>query len=152
VGRNLAILKVLLNEGYKLVIIGSTRFESDTKFKQSLEKEGYVFFNGYIENIEEFYQASDIYVFPVFTYNSAIEFPLSVLEAMSCNLPILTTRFGGLPNSFSESECFRYFTGKNELLEKANLLTKIKICNNREIVLKDYSWEIVFKNLLKKVY
>jgi glycosyltransferase involved in cell wall biosynthesis len=150
-GRNLEILKILLNEGYKLVIIGSTRFKTEIEYKHSLEKAGYVFFNDYIENIEEFYQASDIYVFPVLSFLNAMEFPLSVLEAMSCNLPILTTRFGGLLDSFSESDCFKYFSDENELLEKINLLSKINICHNREIVLKNYSWKIVFNSLLKKV-
>jgi hypothetical protein len=44
---------------------------------------------------------ADVYVFPNFvdredTILSAIDIPLSVPGAMSCNLPVITTRFGGL--------------------------------------------------------
>ena len=150
-GRNLEMLKILLNEGYKLVVIGSTRFKSDIKYKHRLETMGYIFYNNYIENIEEFYQAADIYIFPVFSFNEAIEFPLSVLEAMSCNLPIITTRFGGIQDTFNESECFKYFSNETELVEKLHLLSGMKMCHNREIIRKNYSWETVFNNLLKKV-
>ena len=52
---------------------------------------------GFVESIEHLYQAADCFVFPVLAADGAIELPLSVLEAMATNLPIMTTRFGGLP-------------------------------------------------------
>ena len=45
---------------------------------------------------------SDCYVFPTVHKKACIETPLSVLEAMACNLPIVSTRFGALPTIFNE--------------------------------------------------
>ncbi len=146
-GRNLEILRKLLGLGYRIVIIASTRFESDLKLKSELEKEGYLFVSDYIENIEEYYQASDIYVFPVLSAFNAMEFPMSVLEAMSCNIPVITTRFGGIENFLEETEWFKYFLNEEELISKINSFPINSKCTNRELVLSKFSWRSVFDNL-----
>ena len=57
-------------------------------------------------NIEEVYALSDCYVFPTPPMNkiNSIEIPLSVLEAMACNLSVITTKFGALPKVFEEGD------------------------------------------------
>src|SRR5688572_18128375 len=55
-----------------------------------LEKE--VFFLDAVQNVPEYLQASDLFVFP--TENDA--FPSSIVEAMACALPIVTTPVGAI--------------------------------------------------------
>lgn len=145
-GRNIDSIRKLLSNGFKIVVIGSTRFESDNELKNKLVKEGYIFITDYINNIEEYYQSSDIYIFPVQSSTSAMEFPLSVLEAMSCNLPILTTYFGGIETYFSETAWFKYYNDDTEMLTKAKLLLAAPECKNRDIILRSFSWDKVFDN------
>ena len=146
-GRNLEILRKLLSKGFRVVIIASTRFESDLKLKLELEEEGYLFVSDYIENIEEYYQASDIYVFPVLSAVNAMEFPMSVLEAMSCNIPVITTRFGGIESFLPETNWFKYFLNEEELISKIVSFPTNSKCANRELVLSKFSWMNVFNNL-----
>ncbi len=56
----------------------------------SLEKN--VRFLGAVENIPEYLQAADLFVFP--TENDA--FPSSLIEAMACGLPVVTTPVGAI--------------------------------------------------------
>jgi glycosyltransferase involved in cell wall biosynthesis len=51
-----------------------------------------VLFLGAIQNVQEYLQASDLFVFP--TENDA--FPSSIVEAMACALPIVTTPVGAI--------------------------------------------------------
>jgi glycosyltransferase involved in cell wall biosynthesis len=54
--------------------------------------ESRVRFTGPVSNVHEWLQAADVFVFP--TENEA--FGLSLVEAMACGLPAVTTRVGGL--------------------------------------------------------
>ncbi len=49
-------------------------------------------FTGFVDHVEHYLQASDIFAFP--TQNEA--FGLSIIEAMACGLPCISTAVGGL--------------------------------------------------------
>jgi glycosyltransferase involved in cell wall biosynthesis len=51
-----------------------------------------IVFTGDVRNVEEYLQAADLFVFP--TEKEA--FGISLIEAMACGLPIVSTRAGGL--------------------------------------------------------
>jgi glycosyltransferase involved in cell wall biosynthesis len=59
-----------------------------------------VWFLGSIQNIPEYLQAADLFVFP--TENDA--FPSSLIEAMSCGLPIVTTPVGAIKTIVAHQE------------------------------------------------
>ncbi len=97
-----ALIKLQKEISNKLgvVFIGSTNdhdFEVDKDlvdlmFSKSKEVRGKVFFVESTSNIEKYYQAVDMYVLP-----SAREgLPNALLEAMSCSLPVLSTRLTGI--------------------------------------------------------
>jgi len=151
--RNIEILKTLASSGYLVIIIGSTCFNDDEKLKQEMELSGITIINSFIENINEYYLISDLYVFPVQNNSSVIEFPLSILEAMACNIPVLTTKFGSLPNHFTESNYFKYFNDENDIVVKTNKLIKedASKCNNSELIEREYTWEARFNELFDKL-
>jgi len=57
-------------------------------------------FAGEVPNVHEFLQASDIFVLP--TEDDA--FPLALVEAMACGLPIVATRVGGIVDIVTHGE------------------------------------------------
>jgi glycosyltransferase involved in cell wall biosynthesis len=63
-----------------------------------LEKE--VIFLGAVQNVPEYLQASDLFVFP--TENDA--FPSSIVEAMACALPVVTTPVGAIKTLVTHRE------------------------------------------------
>ncbi len=90
-------------------------------------------------DISRIYKMSDVYVFPVVSNTNAIDMPLSILEAMASNLPIVTTRFGGLPYYFKEDSGFRYFNSAEELVELVKNMIGIETCNNEKM--EHFTWD-----------
>jgi len=67
----------------------------EAELKTYVEENGlapYVHFTGSVQNVPEYLQASDIFAFP--TENDA--FPSSLIEAMACALPVITTPVGAI--------------------------------------------------------
>jgi glycosyltransferase involved in cell wall biosynthesis len=59
-----------------------------------------VWFLGPVQNVPEYLQAADLFVFP--TENDA--FPSSLIEAMACGLPIITTPVGAMKTIVTHQE------------------------------------------------
>jgi glycosyltransferase involved in cell wall biosynthesis len=152
--RNIRMLKNLVSDNCEVVIIGSTCFDSDEDLKLDLESNGVILISDYIENIGEIYQMLDAYIFPVKIDNAVIEFPLSILEAMSCNIPIISTKFGSIPKHFKENEYFKYFDSEDELIHKTKSLfsqSNLNDCNNRIEIVENFTWDTQFEKLYNKI-
>lgn len=123
----------------QVVIIGSTATEQDDHIRLELEANGVIILRQALPEIQEVYQASDIYCFPVTELQGAMEIPLSVLEAMAVNLPIITTKFGRLPELFEEDKDYKYFNNSDDIL--SILKTDFdKNCLNRQ-KLSHFTWD-----------
>jgi len=146
--RGLQILNTMQKQdkNNQVLIVGSSYFKKDNDLYETLKNNGCIIWNSYFENIEEIYALSDCYVFPV-TKGNSIFMPLSVMEAMSCNLPVISTRFEGLDRAFEEGEGLMFADKEEDFYSKLKEVKNgaIKV-NTREKVLP-YSWENVTKRL-----
>jgi glycosyltransferase involved in cell wall biosynthesis len=148
--RNIELLKSVAGIGdIKVVMVGSTSTPQNQDMMQNMRRSGVMVMTEYIPHIEEIYQLADAYLFPVVSDNAAIGVPLSVLEAMSCNLPIITTRFGGLPIMFREDAGFFYFDQADELTKLIEATSGLKKCTTREMV-ATYDWKTIAQAILKE--
>jgi len=145
--RNIQIFsKIQKIENVQVVFVGSTSMPMEKDIYKSLKERGCMIWRSYFPNIEEIYQLSDCYVFPSMEALSSIEMPLSVLEAMACNLPVITTRFGALTRVFDGGNGLFFIKNEEDIftaLEEIKHGIKIK---TREKVLP-YSWKNVVRRL-----
>ncbi len=133
----------------QVLLVGSTSTPQEDELKNELRKYGIRIIDQYVPETQELYQLSDSYVFPVIEgLGGAIDFPLSVLEAMACNLPVITRPFGSLPEYFSTTDCFRYYSTNEELKRELEKIQGI-IPKTRESA-ERFSWKNVAKQLLEK--
>lgn len=148
--RNLHVLidiKKLLKGSIESLVVASDYFGVNKGIYQSLLKNDIKITTEYIPNIEEVYQLADIYVFPT-RKDGSIFMPLSVLEAMACNLPVITTPFDGLLTYFKERGGIFYANSPENFLFFVKQLLKDNIdIKTRKLVIK-YSWDNVITKLL----
>jgi glycosyltransferase involved in cell wall biosynthesis len=122
--RNLHLLSALAPDRDILpVFVVSSRSESAGRMAE-LASSGVRIISGYQDAIDELYKLSDLYFFPVEMENGAIDLPLSVLEARSCGLPVLSSRFPAIVNALGNERGVYFFTGEAELHERLVLLKK----------------------------
>jgi glycosyltransferase involved in cell wall biosynthesis len=100
----------------------------------------------YTDDIHEIYQAADLYFFPVSIRTGALEFPLSVIEACACGLPVLTTRFGALTEILEDGGGLEWFSRVSEITEKIEILRNGTVDTQAKVV--DLSWERMFDRYL----
>ena len=109
-GRNLEALRRLAESSREVsvLIVGSSSSRVDQRLLKRLRDSGCQVITGYRPDIEQIYNAADCYVFPTLSARHAIQIPLSVLEAMACGIPVVSTPFGGLPDLLSPGSGIQY--------------------------------------------
>ena len=139
--RRLLPLCQLNDSDNQALIIGSSYFRTNQDVVAMLRRSGCLVWQTYFENIWEIYQLADCYVFPT-PKNKAILQPLSILEAMSCNLPVVSSRLDGLSRIYPSGEVKGLFY-VDKISELGSAIEKAKNCTSvktRQAVLP-YSWE-----------
>lgn len=94
------VLKVVPNA--RLLIGGNGEVENARKMAQTLDLGASVEFLGWIDGNQkaELLKSADAFVLP--SYNEGL--PMSVLEAMSWAVPVVTTRVGGIPELITDGQ------------------------------------------------
>ncbi|MPZ16125.1 MAG: glycosyltransferase [Chloroflexi bacterium] len=152
-GRGVRDLAALASRGQcQAVFVCSTSTDQDVRLAGDLREAGVRVIDVYLPNVEELYQLADCYVFPVTSEGSAIEIPLSVLEACACDLPVVTTRFGGLVHLPGVQSCpaVAFVDSADALLAQAHRMSHSTLHGTRSLV-ADYSWDAVAKDLISVV-
>jgi glycosyltransferase involved in cell wall biosynthesis len=120
--------------------------EVDPSWAHRLRLAGIIIIDEYIEAVHELYQAADCYFFPVADRTGAVEFPLSVIEACACNLPVVATRFGIIPDMLGEGDGLRYYDRITEIGERIALVRAQPASTASGVA--NFSWEMVFRRFL----
>jgi glycosyltransferase involved in cell wall biosynthesis len=151
------------------LIVGSGGLDihnCEKELKEFVKKNGLqdsVFFTGNVENVHEYLQASDIFVLP--TENEA--FGISLIEAMACGLPVISTFIGGIKDILQNQQngivvnpgdFKQLYDSLDSLINDTFLSVELgkaamRTVQNRyaaEIIIKDYIE--LFKSLTKKSF
>lgn len=140
-GRNVEAL-CGIEQDKQVILVVSSVSRQDLEIRKRLEEKGNIrIIDQYCPEIQEIYQLSDAYVFPVMQEENSIDVPLSVLEAAACNLPILATPYGELREfDGGKGILFQQTISEENIDEKLNQVLKLKDFDNREMV-SPYDWE-----------
>jgi len=146
--RNLRVLLDLVDD-FSVVLIVSTSTPPDLELKEELEQGGVRVIHEYIANIADYYNATDVYLFPVKSEHDAIALPLSVLESLACGVPVISTPFG-LLQKYTPEGVGLIFTEDLSAVKLRSSYAKLSVTPRDEIRqrVKDLSWEKIVSTLV----
>ena len=147
-GRNIRTL-MDISEKYQVLLVTSTLTKNEQNLelkKDLLSRPNIRLIDEYISDINEIYQMSDVYFFPVVESGNCIDIPLSCLEAAACNKPVVTTDYRSMKDFIGKSGFYflKTFDNKsiNSVIEQALMFSG----DSRKNVV-EYNWDNATYNL-----
>ena len=141
----------------KILLITSKTTPSDNYLIKELRSDRTIIISEFLSNVEKFYGLSDVYIFPLVQPKKSIDIPLSILEAMACNMPVITTRFGGIEKILNQGEGLFFIDKPEEIKEKILEIRNNKVKVNTRKKILEFGWEKIieqyvqiYMNLLRK--
>jgi glycosyltransferase involved in cell wall biosynthesis len=137
------------NSNVRLLIVGGGIEEQEEMLKS---KPG-IIFTGSKDDVVPYYQAMDIYVLPSLIETTS----LTTMEAMSCGLPVLSTKVGFVKDYIKHNTNGMFFPKRNSyILRKKieNLIENRKLRedlgkNARETIKEKFRWMITVQKIKK---
>jgi glycosyltransferase involved in cell wall biosynthesis len=128
----------------QVIVVASTHHGNDPNIRDELAASGCKIWQRYCDHIEEVYALSNCYIYPVIL---GIFAPLSVLEAMSCNLPVITTRHEWLTSVLKEGQGLKFAESNREILQAIGDVKADGGKINTRNQVSPYSWKKVVQQL-----
>ena len=139
---------ITINNAERL-IVASGMFE-DPEIVKRLEEANVRIIRGYMEHVEEIYQMADVYLFPTHSNEYVISLPLSVMEALSCGVPVLGYReFHNLNGIPATNGAITFVDNMTDINECIQIVANKK--SNMSYLQSPKTWEQVADDVLKTV-
>lgn len=120
-GRNVAALTRLPKDCQALLVVSTHTDQEESLRRELLEAGNIRILDTYVPEIQELYQLSDAYFFPVEQPGNCIDVPLSCLEAAACGKPVVTTAYGEMKEFLGKPGFF--FLKSSEETEIAQVIS-----------------------------
>ncbi len=134
-----------------VLMIASSHGKPDPALKADLQQAGVEVHADYVENLEEIYQMSDAYLFPVLDDQGAIGMPLTVFEALACDTPVISSPFGDLQQELRGSAAVHFIHSFADLEQARSALANgIKPGSARALALP-YAWDKLFDEYIQDI-
>lgn len=128
------------------MVVASGMFENPQTVK-TLEDAGVKIHKGYLENVEEVYQMADVYLFPTHSTEFVISIPLSVMEALSCGVPVVGYKdFENLAAVEAEEGAVMLVNDKSELNDA--VLTMADKKRHQSYLVSSKTWDEIAAEVL----
>jgi UDP-glucose:(heptosyl)LPS alpha-1,3-glucosyltransferase len=133
----------MVGENTHLIVIGKDRIAPYRSLARKAGKEKYVHFIGPVSFVEQYYEASDLFIFPT------IYEPFSnvCLEAMASGLPVATSQINGASEIIIEGKNGYVIENPIDHIEIADKIKKGLMLDRDEVkkvnstMLKNFTWE-----------
>lgn len=131
------------------MVVASGMFENAEMVK-TLEDASVKIHKGYLEHVEEIYQMADVYLFPTHSAEFVISIPLSVMEALSCGVPVIGYKdFENLAAIPAAEGAVTLINSKGEL--NAAVAEAARRKQNQSYLIEPKTWEQVSDDVLSIV-
>ena len=140
----------MIKDSYLLVVGGGSRRSFET-LASELGVLDRIRFTGHVTEVDKFYVASDLFVFPS-VYET---FSLVCIEAAASGIPVLATKVGGVEDWLSEGyNGFFIQRDSNDISEKANMILsddtlKKNLGENAKKTAENFRWDKVAKQYIE---
>ena len=150
-GRNIRVLKQISDE-YQVLLVTSTQTKGEADLnlrKDLLAQENIRIIDDYIPQIQEIYQMSDVYFFPVVESGRCIDVPLSCMEAAACGKPVVTTDYGEM-RQLIDREGFYLLADLSDETVNKTIAKAIGGGNFSGASVSDYDWDRAITHFSQK--
>jgi glycosyltransferase involved in cell wall biosynthesis len=150
-GRNLEALIPLQKGNNQIVVVGSSSTPTDAPkelgLKSKLKEKGVLVLDGYIEDIQEVYKLSDLYIFPVIYEGGCIGVPLTILEARACGTKVLSTDYASIKRVFEGKDHEVVISSHNNFCNEVEKFKKNKqsVTSNGYSIINELNKQFVKK-------
>lgn len=132
----------------QIVVVASEYIDVKPELLASLNAGGCTVFRGYFPHIEEFYQLADCYFFPV-KNEKTILCPLSIMEAMACNLPVVTAELEGIVTFFGNVPGLMVVREGSDFARQVDAVRKGEVTIKTREEIQHFSWENIAQQIAK---
>lgn len=149
-GRGLEDFIKIDSDKFEKLIIASGMFENEETVA-ALSGANVRIISEYIENINELYQAADVYLFPTRSGEFVISVPLSVMEALACGTPAVAYKSFSKMNSIDKisDDAITFIDSDDELNSAIFKAAALKSC--KSLLSEPRSWEDVAEQILEQL-
>ena len=128
-----------------ILVLGSPSLSYDPEVLDAVKSAGVQVVREVVPDLHALYQMADFYLFPVDpVLGGAVDLPLSILEALHCKTPVITTPFGVTKKYLSKIEGV-FFSDSNHFSQ--SVLEHIQSMNHCKVSVDPLPKEFDLKNL-----
>ena len=136
------------NPAWQVLMVASKRFAGEPAAVKALDEAGCLIYQDFVENLPALYCRADAYMFAATDLYGSIDMPLTVLEAMACNRPVVSTPYKALPRFIMAGEGVHYFDGESQASAALRrIAANEEAVATREKALK-FSWDRIVERTL----